>query len=153
MGIIEIEEVGGVYPAATVTGGPAPTSLTPDPEVTTATFVEGNLLEVPAGAYAVTWESPTGEAVSVDVAVSPGETTLIRGSLIQLPVSPITAYRVTALDGSVVWEGPVSFGDLLWVLPGTYRIEAVGADASTIILGMVIQTLPGTITEVSATSL
>lgn len=153
MGVIEIEQVGNIYPAATVTGGPAPSALSPEPEVTTATFEESNLLEVPAGNYVVSWETSSGGVVSLNVAVAPGETTLIRGSLIQLPFSTITPYRVTALDGSVVWEGPVSFGDVLWVLPGTYRIEAIGADASTIILGMVIQTLPGTITEVTATTI
>ncbi|MGD9715109.1 MAG: hypothetical protein AB7V46_24080 [Thermomicrobiales bacterium] len=152
-GVIEIESVGGIYPEATIIGGPAPSSLQPDPEVTTETFADGNVLEVPAGTYQVSWETTSGSIISLEVLVSPGETALIRGSLIQLPMSPITPYRVIALDGSVVWESTVSFGDVLWVLPGTYRIEAIGADASTIILAMVIQTLPGTITEVSASTM
>lgn len=152
-GAIEIEQVAGVFPAASVNGGPEATSLTPDPEVISATFADGNVLEVPEGVYAVTWSSETGDEVSIIVAVRAGETTLIRGSLIQLPLSPITPYQVTALDGTVIWNGPVGFGDVIWVVPGTYRIEAVGADASTVILSMVVQTLPGSITEVTATTM
>jgi hypothetical protein len=72
---------------------------------------------------------------------------------VQLPISPITPYLVTAVDGTVVWNGPVTFGDAIWVLPGTYRVEAIGADPSTVILSMVVQTLPGSITEVTANTM
>lgn len=153
MGTIELEEVAGVFPAASVSGGPEPTSLTPDPEVISVTFESDNVIEVPEGSYVVSWSSETGDEVAINVAVRAGETTLIRGSLIQLPISPITPYLVSAVDGSVVWNGPVSFGDAIWVLPGIYRIEAVGADSSTIILSLVVQTLPGSITEVTANTM
>jgi hypothetical protein len=60
---------------------------------------------------------------------------------------------VTAIDGTVVWEGPVSFGDVVWVVPGTYRVEAQSSGPGTLLLSMVVQTLPGAITEVSVNAI
>ncbi|MCC6943668.1 MAG: VWA domain-containing protein, partial [Thermomicrobiales bacterium] len=113
MGMIEIEQVAGIFPAATVTGGPEATTLTPDPEVISVAFEDENVIQVPEGTYAVAWSNETGEEISIDVFVRAGETSLIRGSLVQLPISPITPYLVTAVDGTVVWNGPVTFGDAI----------------------------------------
>jgi Mg-chelatase subunit ChlD len=147
-GRIEIEAFAGVYPAATVTGGVPATDSAPDSTTGTWDFAASSIVEVPAGTYDVTWTNPSGSTTTIQVLVQSGETTFIRGSLLQLPQGAGDVY-VLALDGTVIWEDTVDLGDVVWLLPGTYRLEATELSATTTLITMTVQTQPGTVTAVS----
>jgi hypothetical protein len=153
-GFIEIEQFGGVFPLATATRVDEPAeggeqSAEDAPAETTFTFSDVNWIEVPTGQYTLTWANPSGSESTIAVAVVAGETAFVRGSMIRLPHGDEELYEVTALDGTVIWSDAVEFGDVVWVLPGTYRVEVDGPTSTTMILSMVVQTLPGVVTEVS----
>jgi len=72
--------------------------------------------------------------------------------MLRLPSGDGEIYEVTAVDGTVIWADAVESGDVVWVLPGAYRLEVDGPTPDTMILSMVIQTLPGAITEVTVST-
>lgn len=150
-GFIEIEEFGGIFPQATATSqGGADESGDEDIDAeTTFSFTNSNVLEVPAGDYSLSWVNPSGSETLISVSVYVGETSFVRGSMIRLPVGDGAIYELTALDGTVVWADTVESGEAVWVLPGTYRLEVDGPASTTMILSMVVQTLPGVVTEVT----
>ncbi|CAN5783833.1 hypothetical protein BH24CHL4_BH24CHL4_22670 [soil metagenome] len=153
-GFIEIEEFGGEYPQATATRKddqtePGEETADTEPEETTFSFTTTNWVEVPAGQYSITWTNPSGSQTAVSVSVVAGETAFIRGSMLRLPYGDGALYELSALDGTVIWSDSVDFGEAVWLLPGTYRLEVDSPAATTMILSMVVQTLPGVVTEVT----
>lgn len=160
-GFLEIEQFGGVFPLATVTreigsnesgSDDAEPAATPEATETTFSFTTSNEIEVPAGRYMVAWTNPSGAETMITVVVEVGETTLIRGSMLRLPTGGSEVYEITAIDGTVIWADSVDFGDVIWVLPGAYRVSVVEPAPTTMILSMVVQTLPGVVTEVTVTT-
>jgi hypothetical protein len=151
-GWIEIESIGGVFPKATIEQQvEAATDSDPDaaekPFKTTLTT--SNKVEVPEGSYLVSWPNPAGTTSSITVKVVGDQTTYIRGSIFRFPHSGAEVYRFTDLGGIVIWEDQIQFGDAVWVIPGTYRLQIVELTGTTVLLSMDVQTLPGKITEVT----
>ncbi|MDQ3412011.1 MAG: VWA domain-containing protein [Chloroflexota bacterium] len=141
-GELEIEEIGGLFPAATVsffnTG-----DQDPRPPVV---LDETNRAELEVGTYAVTWTNPSGATSRIDVLIEPGQTTWVRGSLIRFPQGAGESYVVSDLAGVTIWNGPFEFGDVVWVLPSIYSIRLDERVGDPILISAQVQTLPGSVT-------
>jgi hypothetical protein len=142
-GLLEIEEIGGIFPRATLTFV-AENEATPPPPLTLA---DDNRVELPVGRYDVTWTNPSGRRSTLRVAVDPDRTTWIRGSLLAFPQGAGETYVVRDLAGVVVWQAPFERGDEVWVLPGIYTIELAERVGDPILIMAQIQTLPGSVTR------
>ncbi len=148
-GILEIESIGGVFPKATIESAGDASSEAPQVRQTLA---DQNRIELPAGQYRVRWVNPSGEETQIIVEVEADKTTVIRGSILRLPHGAGERYVLKAQDGTVIWRGPIEYGDAVWVLPGTYRLEIEHLTGDAIIISLDVQTLPGAVTEVSVTT-
>lgn len=151
-GWVEIESIGGVFPLATIEqqiGEATDSDPNADEEPFKTTLTTANRVEVPAGTYVVSWPNPAGTTSSITVDVEGDQTTYIRGSIFRFPHAGAEVYRFTDLAGTVIWEDQIQFGDAVWVLPGTYRLQIVQLTGTTVLLSMDVQTLPGKITEVT----
>lgn len=148
-GVLEIESIGGIFPQATIEsagGTPGETSQF------SQTLTEQNRIELPAGQYRVRWLNPSGEETQITVEVEADKTTIIRGSILRLPHGAGESYVLKAQDGTVIWRGPIEYGDAVWVLPGIYRLEIEHVTGDAVIISLDVQTLPGAVTEVSVTT-
>ncbi|MDQ3657570.1 MAG: VWA domain-containing protein, partial [Chloroflexota bacterium] len=141
-GILEIEEIGGLFPAATVSFL-NPGDQEPRPPVILS---DTNRAELQVGIYAVTWVNPSGESSRLEVEILPGETTWIRGSLLRFPQGAGEPYAVTNLAGVTIWDDPLEFGAVVWVLPGIYNIRLSERVGDPILISAQVQTLPGSVT-------
>ncbi|CAN5750945.1 hypothetical protein BH23CHL5_BH23CHL5_08850 [soil metagenome] len=148
-GTLEIESFGGVYPVASVL---RETSSDTDDGVTQFSFEDSNLIDLPVGTYQVSWENPSGELTTLFVDIAAGQTTYIRGSLIRFSQGAGDIYILTAIDGTVIWEDTVNFGDAVWVLPGTYRLKVAELSATSTMISLDLQTSAGSVTTVSVDS-
>lgn len=141
-GVLEIESIGGLFPEATVaflnTG-----DQTPLPPVVLA---DTNTVELQVGNYAVTWVNPSGESSRLEVEITAGETTWIRGSLLRFPQGAGEPYAITDLAGVTIWNAPLELGTVVWVLPGIYDIELSERVGDPILISAEVQTLPGSVT-------
>jgi len=151
-GTIEIEEIGGLFPHATITGEGASSDTEPQGGPVSIELTDTNVAEVPAGNYTLSWVNPSGETTEIRVEVIAGETTFVRGSLIRLPHGAGEVYSLTSLDGVLIWHDQIELGNVVWVLPGTYRLHIDEASGDAILLSMVVQTLPGSVTEVTVST-
>ena len=143
-GFLEIEEFGGLFPRATVTGQPRGDQI----EGQTFTFTDSNRMELAVGIYTVSWSYETGEQKTITVNIEAGRTTWIRGSLLKFPQGQGEIYEVRDLEGVAVWRAPFEQGDYVWVLPGIYTMELVERVGDPILVMAQVQTLPGTATQV-----
>ena len=150
-GQLEIESIGGVYPKATVTGTADANDSNPDPNPFTATFNDTNVLDVPAGSYNVTWQTPAGTTAQLTVAVDPGQKTVIRGSLLKFPQGNGEVYELKDQSGLLIWNAPIEYGDVVWLIPGIYRLSLAEVTGDAAIISLDVQTLPGSVTEVGVT--
>jgi hypothetical protein len=100
----------------------------------------------------VRWVNPSGEETQINVEVEADKTTVIRGAILRLPHGAGERYILKAQDGTVIWRGPIEFGDAVWVLPGIYRLEIEQLTGDAIIISLDVQTLPGAVTEISVTT-
>ncbi len=148
-GFIEIESIGGLFPRATIQGVSAPDDSDPEgTEPFSVTLTDSNRVEVPAGDYEVFWTNPSGIETRISVSVESDQTAFIRGAVFRFPHGDGEVYRFTDLAGIVIWEDQIEFGDAVWVLPGTYRLDIAELTGTPILLAMTVQLLPGELTDV-----
>ena len=106
-GFLEIEEIGGLFPRATITFV-ATGDQTPRDAITLTT---DNRVELAVGFYDVSWTYATGGEISIRVNIEAGRTTWIRGSLLKFPQGAGEIYVVKDLAGTVIWQAPFEEGD------------------------------------------
>jgi len=147
-GFLEIEEIGGIWPRATVDCRGGATDSNPEGEITSYSLADSNRIEVNVGQCDVYWVNPSGQESRVTVAIQAGETTWIRGSILRFPQGAGEIYAVTANDGTLIWQDQFEQGDYVWVLPGIYRMELLERVGDPVLITAEVQTLPGTVTAV-----
>lgn len=142
-GLLEIEAIGGLFPEATVSFLAVGDQSPRPPVILSGT----NVAELQVGNYAVTWVNPSGQSSRIEVAIAAGETTWVRGSLLRFPQGAGESYAVTDLAGTTIWNAPLEFGSVVWVLPGIYSIELSERVGDPILISARVQTLPGSVTS------
>jgi len=142
-GFLEIEEIGGLFPRATITFV-ASGDQTPRDAITLTT---DNRMELAVGLYDVSWTYATGGKISIRVNIEAGRTTWIRGSLLKFPQGAGEIYVVKDLAGTVIWQAPFEEGDYVWVLPGIYTMDLVERVGDPVLIMAQVQTLPGSATQ------
>jgi von Willebrand factor type A domain len=142
-GFLEIEEIGGLFPRATIafvaTGDQDPRDA--------ITLTDDNRVELTVGFYDVSWTYATGGEITIRVNIEAGRTTWVRGSLLKFPQGAGEIYIVKALAGTVIWQAPFEQGDYVWVLPGIYTMELVERVGDPVLIMAQVQTLPGSATQ------
>ncbi len=142
-GFLEIEEIGGLFPRATIafvaTGDQDPQEV--------ITLTTDNRVELVVGFYDVSWTYAAGGEITIRVNIEAGRTTWVRGSLLKFPQGAGEIYEVRDLAGTVVWQAPFELGDYVWVLPGIYTMELVERVGDPVLVMAQVQTLPGTATQ------
>jgi hypothetical protein len=145
-GFFEIEEIGGIWPSATVDCRGGATDSNPEGEVTTYSMNDTNRIEITVGRCEVYWTNPSGEETRVLIAIQAGETTWLRGSILRFPQGAGEIYTVRDISGTLIWQDQFEHGDYVWVLPGIYRMELLERVGDPILISAEVQTLPGTVT-------
>jgi hypothetical protein len=142
-GFLEIEEIGGLFPRATIafvaTGDQDPRDA--------ITLTTDNRVELAIGLYDVSWSYASGGEISIRVNIEAGRTTWIRGSLLKFPQGAGEIYIVRDLAGNVIWQAPFEQGDYVWVLPGIYTMDLVERVGDPVLIMAQVQTLPGSATQ------
>jgi von Willebrand factor type A domain len=142
-GFLEIEEIGGLFPRATITfvatGDQDPRDV--------ITLTNDNRVELRVGFYDVSWSYETGGEITIRVNIEAGRTTWVRGSLLKFPQGAGEIYIVKDLAGTVIWQAPFEQGDYVWVLPGLYTMELVERVGDPVLVMAQVQTLPGSATQ------
>ena len=142
-GFLEIEEIGGLFPRATITF-----VATGDQDARDAiTLTNDNRVELTIGFYDVSWAYATGGEITIRVNIEAGRTTWVRGSLLKFPQGAGEIYIVKDLAGTVIWQAPFEQGDYVWVLPGLYAMELVERVGDPVLIMAQVQTLPGSATQ------
>ncbi len=142
-GFLEIEEIGGLFPRATITF-----VATGDQDPRDAvTLTNDNRVELTVGFYDVSWTYATGGEITIRVNIEAGRTTWVRGSLLKFPQGAGEIYIVKDLAGTVIWQAPFEQGDYVWVLPGIYTMELVERVGDPVLIMAQVQTLPGSATQ------
>jgi Mg-chelatase subunit ChlD len=143
-GFLEIEEIGGLFPRATitfvVTGDQSPRAP--------VTLSDSNRVELAVGLYDVTWPNPSGQESRIRVNIETGRTTWVRGSLLKFPQGAGEIYQVRDIAGLVLYQDTFEQGNYLWVLPGIYTMELVERVGDPVLIMAQVQTLPGSATQV-----
>ena len=138
-GFLEIEEIGGLFPRATVefipTGDQSPRDA--------IALSTDNRVELSVGFYTVSWTYASGGEVSIRVNIEAGRTTWVRGSMLSFPQGAGEIYIVRDLAGTVIWQAPFERGDSVWVLPGIYTMDLVERVGDPVLIMAQVQTLPG----------
>ncbi|MDF3042419.1 MAG: von Willebrand factor, type [Thermomicrobiales bacterium] len=142
-GFLEIEEIGGLFPRATIEFIPTGDQSPRDAVILT----DDNRVELPVGFYTVSWAYATGGEVSIRVNIETGRTTWVRGSLLKFPQGAGEIYVVRDLAGTVIWQAPFEQGDTVWVLPGIYTMDLVERVGDPVLIMAQVQTLPGSATQ------
>lgn len=138
-GFLEIEEIGGLFPRATIEFIPSG-DQSPRDAITLST---DNRVELGVGFYTVSWTYASGGEVSIRVNIEAGRTTWVRGSLLSFPQGAGEIYVVRDLAGTVIWQAPFERGDSVWVLPGIYTMDLVERVGDPVLIMAQVQTLPG----------
>ncbi|MGD9711769.1 MAG: VWA domain-containing protein [Thermomicrobiales bacterium] len=150
-GILEIENIGGIYPlAGVVCSGSGPTDSNPQAGQTTSfAFTEdSNQLELPVGICQVSWTNPSGQTTTIQVNIEADRVTYVRGSMIKFPQGAGEIYVLKAQDGTVIWQDQLEQGDFVWVLPGIYTCDLLELVGDPVLMSFSVQTLPGSVTQV-----
>jgi hypothetical protein len=142
-GFLEIEEIGGLFPRATITFVATGDQDPREP----ITLRNDNRVELVVGLYDVSWSYANGDEVTIRVNIEAGRTTWVRGSLLKFPQGAGEIYVVRDLAGRVVWQAPFEQGDYVWVLPGIYTLELVERVGDPVLIMAQVQTLPGSATQ------
>ena len=143
-GFLEIEEIGGLFPRATITFVATGDQNPRDP----ITLTDQNKIELAIGFYDVAWSNPGGGDITIRVNIEAGRTTWVRGSLLKFPQGAGEIYQVRDLAGIVIWLAPFEQGDTVWVLPGIYTMELVERVGDPVLIRAEVQTLPGSATQI-----
>lgn len=146
-GFLEIEEIGGLWPRATLDCGQGATDSNPDGEIVSYSLRETNRIEVNVGTCELYWTNPSGAETRITVHIQSGETTWVRGSILKFPQGAGEIYTVKNIAGTVIWQDQFEYGDYVWVLPGIYRMELLERVGDPILISAEVQTLPGTVTD------
>ena len=147
-GFLEIEEIGGLWPRATLDCTQGATDSNPDGEIVSYSLKDTNTIEVNVGTCELYWTNPSGTETRLTVHIQSGETTWVRGSILKFPPGAGEIYTVKDISGTVIWQDQFEHGDYVWVLPGIYRMELLERVGDPILISAEVQTLPGTVTEV-----
>ena len=150
-GFLEIESIGGLYPLAALTCAdqPATDSNPQGGQPFTYAFTEDtNKVEVPIGVCDLAWTNPSGNTTTIKVNIEADRTTFVRGSILKFPQGAGEIYELKAQDGTVIWQDQIEQGDWVWVLPGIYSCDLLELVGDPILLSFVVQTLPGSATQV-----
>lgn len=147
-GFLEIEEIGGLFPRATITF--VATGDQADRDAITLT--NDNRVELAVGFYDVSWAYATGGEITIRVNIEAGRTTWVRGSLLKFPQGAGEIYIVKDLAGTVIWQAPFEYGDTVWVLPGIYTMDLVERVGDPVLIMAQVQTLPGSVTELAVST-
>lgn len=143
-GFLEIEEIGGLFPRATITfvvsGDQSPRAP--------VTLTDNNRVELAVGLYDVTWANQSGQESQIRVNIEAGRTTWVRGSLLKFPQGAGEIYVVRDIAGLTLWQAPFEQGNYIWVLPGIYTMELVERVGDPVLIMAQVQTLPGSATQV-----
>ena len=142
-GFLEIEEIGGLFPRATVTFVATGDQADQNP----ITLSDDNRVELAVGLYDVSWSYATGGDITIRVNIEAGRTTWVRGSLLNFPQGAGEIYVVKDLAGTVIWQAPFEDGDTVWVLPGIYTMDLLERVGDPVLIMAQVQTLPGSVTE------
>ena len=142
-GFLEIEEIGGLFPRATITFVATGDQAPPD----SITLRNDNRVELSVGFYDVSWTYATGGEITIRVNIEAGRTTWVRGSLLRFPQGAGEIYIVKDLAGTVIWQAPFEQGDYVWVLPGIYTMDLVERVGDPVLIMAQVQTLPGSATQ------
>jgi hypothetical protein len=143
-GFLEIEEIGGLFPQASIVREVTGDQDQPDP----ITLTDDNRVELQIGFYAVTWQNPSGQQSEIRVNIEAGRTTWVRGSLLNFPQGAGEIYVVKDLAGLVIWQDPFEQGDYVWVLPGIYTMELLERVGDPVLIMAQVQSLPGSATQI-----
>ena len=138
-GFLEIEEIGGLFPRATIEFIPGGDQSPRD----AITLTTDNRVELGVGFYTVSWTYASGGEISIRVNIEAGRTTWVRGSLLSFPQGAGEIYIVRDLAGTVIWQAPFERGDSVWVLPGIYTMDLVERVGDPVLIMAQVQTLPG----------
>lgn len=138
-GFLEIEEIGGLFPRATIEFIPSG-DQSPRDAITLST---DNRVELGVGFYTVSWTYASGGEISIRVNIEAGRTTWVRGSLLSFPQGAGEIYVVQDLAGTVIWQAPFERGNSVWVLPGIYTMDLVERVGDPVLIMAQVQTLPG----------
>lgn len=147
-GFLEIEEIGALFPRATITF--VATGDQADRDAITLT--DDNRVELAVGFYDVSWAYATGGEITIRVNIEAGRTTWVRGSLLKFPQGAGEIYIVKDLAGTVIWQAPFEYGDTVWVLPGIYTMDLVERVGDPVLIMAQVQTLPGSVTELAVST-
>jgi len=143
-GFLEIEEIGGLFPRATITfvvsGDQSPRAP--------VTLTTENRVELAVGLYDLTWPNQSGQESQIRVNIEAGRTTWVRGSLLKFPQGAGEIYVVRDIAGLTLWQAPFEQGNYIWVLPGIYTMELVERVGDPVLIMAQVQTLPGSATQV-----
>ncbi len=142
-GFLEIEEIGGLFPRATITFVPTGDQSPRAP----ITLTNENRIELAVGFYDVTWQNPSGQESRIRVNIEAGRVTWVRGSLLKFPQGAGEIYIVKDIAGLVLYRAPFEQGDYIWVLPGIYTMELVERVGDPVLIMAQVQTLPGGATQ------
>jgi len=142
-GFLEIEDIGGLWPRATVTFVPTGDQTPRDP----ITLSDSNRIELATGLYEVRWANPSGEESVIQANIEAGRTTWVRGSILKFPQGAGEIYEVRDLAGVVIWRDTFEQGQYVWVLPGIYTMELVERVGDPVLIMAQVQTLPGSATQ------
>lgn len=151
-GFFEIENIGGLYPRATITGQGGATDSNPDGEPFSVTLTDSNRIELGVGTYDVSWTNPSGQVTEIRVNIEADRDTLVRGSLLEFPQGAGEIYTVADVAGIILWQDQFELGDRMWVLPGIYKIRLLELVGDPILLSADLQTLPGAVTKLEVTT-
>jgi hypothetical protein len=147
-GFLEVEEIGGLWPRATLDCRQGATDSNPDGEIVSYSLKDSNRIEVNVGTCELYWTNPSGTETRITVHIQSGETTWVRGSILKFPQGAGEIYTVTDISGNIIWQDQFEYGDYVWVLPGIYRMELLERVGDPILISAEVQTLPGTVTDV-----
>ena len=74
---------------------------------------------------------------------------MIRGSILRFPHGAGERYTLKDVGGVIIWQDQIEVGDLVWVVPGIYRLSLEELTGDAILISMDVQTLPGAMTEIT----
>ncbi len=146
-GFFEIEDIGGLYPRATITGQGGATDSNPEGEPFSVTLTDSNRIELAIGTYDVSWTNPSGQLTQIRVNIEADRDTFVRGSILEFPQGAGEIYTVADVAGIILWQDQFELGDRMWVLPGIYKIRLLELVGNPILIAADLQTLPGTVTK------
>jgi hypothetical protein len=151
-GSFEVESIGGLFPAITLTGQSQATDSNPqggEAQTFTVDQSTGNRIDdVPIGVYQASFVYPSGSTKTVNVNIEADRLTVLRGSILELPHGTGEIYTITDLAGVLVWQDQFELGDRIWVLPDLYSINLLEVVGNPVLFAATVQTLPGQVTKI-----